>query len=82
MAAFQIRRRRVHGFIEAIQDEEDKRIVYVLVGNKLHRREVSLGAASASKYEVLSGLSEAEKVALPGERAVKDGMEIRPQEED
>jgi HlyD family secretion protein len=67
---------------EAIQDQDEKRMVYVLVGDTLHRREVSLGAASASKYEVLSGLSQGEKVALPGERTLKDGMEIRPQEED
>lgn len=73
--------RQSHGALvvprESVREEDDKWFVFVLVGDTLHRREVSVGIASASKYEVVSGLSEGEKVAIPGERPLRDGMEVR-----
>lgn len=67
---------------ESVRDEDDKRYVYVLVGDTLHKREVSVGVASASKYEVLSGLSEGERVAIPGDRPLRDAMQVRPVNEE
>jgi HlyD family secretion protein len=62
---------------------EDHGKHYVFVGDhgKLRRRDVSLGIASASMYEVLSGLSVNDRVALPGERTLRDGMEVRVAED-
>ena len=43
----------------------------------LEKREIQAGVASATDYEVLSGLQEGELVALPGDVELKDGMEVR-----
>jgi HlyD family secretion protein len=55
---------------------------YVLVfgDDKLRRRDISIGVASASKYEVVSGLTGGDRVALPGEKQLRDGMEVRAEE--
>jgi HlyD family secretion protein len=66
----------------AVREDNGKRYVFVLLGNKLHRRDISVGIASASKYEVLKGLTAGERVALPGEHELRDGLEIRPSEGD
>ncbi len=39
----------------AVREDGGKHYVFVFDGVKLHRREISVGIASASKYEVLSG---------------------------
>ena len=54
--------------------------VYVFADDKLRRRDISVGVASTDKYEVVSGLSGGERVAEPGDRRVRDGMEIRAEE--
>ena len=64
----------------AVREEDGKHYVFVFSDGKIHRREVSVGISSASKYEVLSGLSPDDQVALPGDRNLRDGMEIRPAE--
>ena len=50
----------------AVREDGGKHYVFVFDGEKLHRREISVGIASASKYEVLSGLTLNDRVALPG----------------
>jgi HlyD family secretion protein len=65
---------------EAVHDDQRKRYVFVVAGDKLHQREVSVGISSASKYEVVSGVTEGERVALPGDSAQRDGMSVRVQE--
>lgn len=64
----------------AVRDENGKHYLFVFDGGKLQRREVSLGIASASKYEVVSGVSSTDRVALPGDHELRDGMEVRPLE--
>ncbi len=68
----------------AVQVEGARRFVYVVKDpalsvrrSTLERREIQVGIASATSYEVLSGLSEGEMVALPGEVDLKDGMPVR-----
>lgn len=53
-----------------------------LVGsdNKVQRRYISVGVASASKYEVVSGLALDDRVAEPVDRQLRNGMEIQPSE--
>lgn len=64
----------------AVRDNNGQHYVFVFDGGKLHRRDVSVGIASASKYEVVSGLGNNGRVALPGDRELRDGMEVRPLE--
>ena len=66
----------------AVQFDGARRYVYVIKdaafrGSRLEKREIRVGVASAADYEVLSGLQGSEKVALPGEVELKDGMEVR-----
>jgi len=64
----------------AVRDDNGKHYVFVFDGEKLQRRDVSVGIASASKYEVVSGLGSNDRVALPGDHDLRDGMEVRPLE--
>ena len=64
----------------AVRDEAGKHYVFVFDGERLHRREISVGIASASKYEVVSGLTQNDRVALPGDHDLKDDMQVRPLE--
>ena len=66
----------------AVREDNGKRYVFVLVDHKIHRRDISVGIASASKYEVVQGLIAGERVALPGEHELREGLEIRPSEGD
>lgn len=43
----------------------------------LEKREIQVGIASATSYEVAGGLREGEMVALPGDVDLKDGLAVR-----
>ena len=61
----------------AVRADGSERYVYRLEEGRLRRRVITVGVASSSKYEVLSGLSEGDRVAIPGETDFKDGMVVR-----
>jgi len=68
----------------AVQIDGTHRYVYVITDDalgvnrsKLEKREIRVGIASATDYEILSGLIEGDKVALPGDVELKDGMAVR-----
>ncbi len=66
----------------AVEIEAGRRYVYVVKDAGLNRlqlekREIRVGIASSTSYEVLSGLGEGERVALPGEVDLKDGMRVK-----
>jgi HlyD family secretion protein len=61
----------------AVREDKGQHFVFVYANNKVHRRGISVGVASASKYEVVSGLSPDDRVALPGVQELTDGMEVR-----
>jgi HlyD family secretion protein len=61
----------------AVREDGGKRYVFVVRGDSIERREISVGIASASKYEVLSGLQLNDRIALPGDHNLRDGMTIR-----
>jgi len=65
----------------AVSYDNGKRSVFVYDGDKVHRREISVGVASATKYEVLAGLKDGDRVALPGDQELRDGMDIRATED-
>jgi HlyD family secretion protein len=61
----------------AVHVDGQQRYVFLIEGNRLRRREVTLGISDANRYEILSGLSEGDHVALPGDLELHDGMAVR-----
>jgi HlyD family secretion protein len=64
----------------AVRYDNGQHYVFVFDGQKVHRRDITVGVASSDKYEVVSGVSLGDRIAVPGDIDVKDGMEIRPAE--
>jgi multidrug efflux pump subunit AcrA (membrane-fusion protein) len=65
-----------------VEGEGSKRYVYVvkrgeLGKTKLEKREIQVGIADSTNYEVVSGLNAGEMIALPGDVDLKDGMPVR-----
>jgi HlyD family secretion protein len=52
--------------------------VFLLQNDRVVWRKVSLGVASYTKTQVLSGLNEGDAVALPSEKVLKDGLRVEP----
>jgi len=61
----------------AVRYDKGQHYVYVFSGDKIQRRNISVGIASSSDYEVLSGLNAGDKVALAGDTDLRDGMDVR-----
>jgi HlyD family secretion protein len=68
----------------AVEAQDGRRFVFVVLRNALgvgkatlERREIRVGIADATNYEVVSGLQEGEMVALPGDVDLKDGMLVK-----
>jgi HlyD family secretion protein len=68
----------------AVESEGGHRYVFVVkpkqlgVGKStLEKREIQVGIADATSYEVVSGLQEGEMVALPGDTDLHDGMAVQ-----
>ncbi len=68
----------------AVASEGGRRYVFVVrpkqlgVGKStLEKREIKVGIADATSYEVMSGLQEGEMVALPGDTELHDGMAVQ-----
>src|SRR6266446_1482595 len=67
----------------AVAAEGGRRYVFVVKRNQLsvnksilEKREIRVGIADATNYEVVSGLQEGELVALPGDVDLRDGMTV------
>ena len=67
----------------AVEAQGGRRYVYVVKSNQLgvgkstlEKREIRVGIADATNYEVVSGLQEGELVALPGDVDLRDGMDV------
>jgi HlyD family secretion protein len=67
----------------AVEAEGGRRYVFVVKSNqlgvgksRLEKREIHVGIADATNYEVISGLQEGEMVALPGDVDLRDGMDV------
>jgi HlyD family secretion protein len=68
----------------AVASEGGRRFVYVVKKNelgvgksRLEKREIKVGIADATSYEVIGGLQEGEMVALPGDTDLRDGMTVQ-----
>jgi HlyD family secretion protein len=64
----------------AVRADGAARFVYLLDGSTVQRREVKVGIASATRYEIIEGLKEGDRVALTGENELRNGMSVRPVE--
>jgi HlyD family secretion protein len=64
----------------AVLGDFSQHYLYVFSDDKVQRRNISVGVASTDKYEVVSGLADGERVAEPGEKKLREGMEIRAEE--
>jgi HlyD family secretion protein len=60
-----------------VRTEQGKHFVLVLDGNRLRRREVHLGMANPTHYEIVSGLDEGDQVALSSNLDLHDGTVVR-----
>jgi HlyD family secretion protein len=68
----------------AVEAEGGRRFVFVVLRNALgigkatlEKREIAVGIADATNYEVAAGLQDDEMVALPGDVDLRDGMPVR-----
>lgn len=61
----------------AVRFDSGQHFVFAYNDGEVHRREIKIGAASTSKYELISGLSLGDRVAIPGDVDLKDGMKVR-----
>src|SRR6266852_2889930 len=68
----------------AVAAEGGRRYVFVVRSNQLgvgkstlEKREIRVGIADATNYEVVSGLKEEDLVALPGDVDLRDGMTVK-----
>jgi len=68
----------------AVISESGRRYVFVVKANQLgvgktvlEKREIQVGIADATNYEVISGLQENEVIALPGDVELHDGMVVK-----
>jgi HlyD family secretion protein len=68
----------------AVEAEGGRRFVFVVLRNALgvgkatlEKREIAVGIADATNYEVAAGLQEDEMIALPGDVDLRDGMPVR-----
>lgn len=65
----------------AVRDDNGQRYVYVFKDGAVRRQNVILGVSNPSNYEVLSGLEAGDRVAVPQDRTLHDGMSVRPMTE-
>jgi RND family efflux transporter MFP subunit len=61
----------------AVRDDKGQHFVFLYDGDEVHRREIQVGVASDKKYELISGLALGDRVALPTDVNLKDGMKVR-----
>jgi multidrug efflux pump subunit AcrA (membrane-fusion protein) len=63
---------------EAALREGGQTFVWVVNdSSQAERREIELGVASASRVEIRSGLSESDRVLLPGRQVLTAGQDVR-----
>jgi RND family efflux transporter MFP subunit len=63
--------------LEAVRGEGASAVVFVVAGDKVERRSVTLGRAVGPNRQVLGGLRDGERVVLEPPQSLKDGDAIR-----
>jgi HlyD family secretion protein len=62
----------------AVRSEGAERYVFVVEGNTLRKKVIKVGMAGATQYEVLKGLAAGDLVVLPGAVELREGLKVRP----
>ena len=60
----------------AVRGDGNARYVFVVEQDRLRKRDVKVGISNATDYEILSGITENDVVALPGASAFQEGMAV------
>jgi HlyD family secretion protein len=63
----------------AVRSSGGKSIVFVLKGDRVERRAVSVGLENGDQVEVLAGVSPGERVVVDGPATLKDGDKVKVQ---
>jgi RND family efflux transporter MFP subunit len=63
----------------AVRTADGRRIVFVLRGDRVERRAVSVGLEQGDQVEVLSGVSAGDRVVVDGPATLKDGDKVKVQ---
>ena len=61
----------------AVNEQDGQHYVYLVRGDRVGRRDITVGIASSSMYQVLSGLSSGDVVAEPADQTLRNGAKIR-----
>lgn len=64
----------------AVNEQGDQHFVFIVQGDHVELRDITVGIASSSMYQVLSGLSSGDMVAEPVDQTLRNGAKIRPLE--
>jgi len=62
---------------EAVRGDAASAVVFVVAGEKVERRSVTLGRTVGPNRQVLSGVRDGERVVLAPPESLKDGDAIR-----
>jgi len=60
----------------AVRGDGNARYVFVVEQDRLRKRDVKVGISNATDYEILSGITENDVVALPGASGFQEGMAV------
>ncbi len=63
---------------ETLRRDGERTGVFVLASGAVSWRDVTPGATSVTRTQILKGLSEGESVALPSEKNLRDGQPVQP----
>ena len=63
----------------AVRNEANEHFVFVVEQGRLRRQKIAVGTSNSTHYEVLSGITENDLVAVPGGSELRDGMVVEPQ---
>ena len=63
---------------DAVVEDREKRLVYVVLGDAVEVREVDLGADERGRVEILSGVDVGELVVVAGQASLADGERVEP----
>jgi RND family efflux transporter MFP subunit len=63
---------------ETLRRQGSENGVFLLQGDRVVWRKVSLGVSSYTKSQILAGIQEGDAVALPSEKALKGGLRVEP----
>jgi RND family efflux transporter MFP subunit len=70
-------RQRLYVPRAAARQQEGQAVVFVVTGDRLERRAVSLGLVEGSDQEVISGLAAGEQVVVAGPDELADGQRVK-----